>query len=158
MPEGDPSNQYTRSVDIFAFGLLMLELVTGRPLDRTGELDWQERLAAVPDAAAQAFIARCLAPVEERPSARELLEDPFLQPPRKQPAPASSAEAELIKSKSDAVLQGSLVRRAWRGAGWRSGCHSRAGGGCCLPPLAAAATLTPALARSAPPAARPAVA
>lgn len=30
MPEGDPSNQYTRSVDIFAYGLLMLELVTGR--------------------------------------------------------------------------------------------------------------------------------
>lgn len=28
MPEGDPSNQYTRSVDIFAYGLLMLELIT----------------------------------------------------------------------------------------------------------------------------------
>ena len=28
MPEGDPSDQYTRSVDIFAYGLLMLELIT----------------------------------------------------------------------------------------------------------------------------------
>lgn len=30
MPEGDPSNQYTRSVDIFAFGLVVLELVTNK--------------------------------------------------------------------------------------------------------------------------------
>lgn len=36
MPEGDPSNQYTRSVDIFAYGLLMLELVTGRKVGPGG--------------------------------------------------------------------------------------------------------------------------
>lgn len=79
MPEGDPSNQYTRSVDIFAFGLLMLELVAGKPPDRTGETGWQEALEAVDDEAARAFIARCCAPSEDRASARELLEDPFLQ-------------------------------------------------------------------------------
>ncbi|PRW58194.1 COP9 signalosome complex subunit 5b-like [Chlorella sorokiniana] len=107
MPEGDPSNQYTRSVDIFAYGLLMLELVTGRKVDRTGETDWQERLAAVADPAARAFIARCLAPVEQRPAAHDLLDEPFLQPPKKQ-APAGSVDQELIKSKSDAVLQNSL--------------------------------------------------
>lgn len=133
-------------------------------VDRTGESDWQERLAAVGDPAARAFIARCLAPVEQRPAAADLLDDPFLQvwgwgwpggddrlfehprsvqagtqaagtsprracwrlalshhpcaphpghsqPPKKQ-APASSVDQELIKSKSDAVLQNSLVRRA----------------------------------------------
>lgn len=78
MPEGDPSNQYTRSVDIFAYGLLMLELVSGRKVDRSGESDWQQRLASVPDEAARAFIARCCAPSEQRPGAVELLEDPFL--------------------------------------------------------------------------------
>ena len=44
MPEGDPSDQYTRSVDIFAYGLLMLELITGRRVDKGGDLEWQERL------------------------------------------------------------------------------------------------------------------
>lgn len=35
---------------------------------------------------------------------------PLPQPPKKQPAPAGSVDQELIKSKSDAVLQNSLVR------------------------------------------------
>jgi serine/threonine protein kinase len=55
----------------------------------------------VQDDAAQAFLARCLAPPEQRPSAQELLEDVFLQPPRKATAPASSTDQELIKSRSD---------------------------------------------------------
>ena len=48
-------------------------------VDRTGEADWQERLAAVADPAARAFIARCLSPVEQRPAAQDLLDDAFLQ-------------------------------------------------------------------------------
>jgi WNK lysine deficient protein kinase len=122
MPEGDPSDQYTRSVDIFAYGLLMLELITGRRVDKGGDLAWQERLEGVQDEAARAFIARCLDPPQQRPTARALLEDPFLQPPRKQPAAAggagggstggaaSSADQELMKSKSDAQQQNSMVR------------------------------------------------
>ena len=120
MPE-DIANQYTRSVDIFAYGLLMLELVTGKAVDRHGEMDWGERLGAVPDEAARAFIARCLAPEDQRPGARELLEDAFLQPPKKAPVPASSADAELGKSKSDAVLQSSMVRARRRGRGEDAG-------------------------------------
>lgn len=42
MPEGDPSNQYTRSVDIFAYGLLMLELVTGRKVGAGGASGHEE--------------------------------------------------------------------------------------------------------------------
>ena len=35
MPEGDPSNQYTRSVDIIAYGLVVLELVTCQLMDKS---------------------------------------------------------------------------------------------------------------------------
>ena len=79
MPEGDLTNQYTRAVDIFAFGLVMLELVTMKRLDKDTSTVWQSILDAVIDPAANSFIAKCLAPVEERPSALELLKDPFLQ-------------------------------------------------------------------------------
>lgn len=79
MPEGYLSNQYTRAVDIFAFGLVMLELVTMKRLDKDTRTVWQSILDTVLDPAANSFIAKCLAPVEERPSALELLKDPFLQ-------------------------------------------------------------------------------
>ncbi|KAL4418974.1 hypothetical protein ABPG77_000887 [Micractinium sp. CCAP 211/92] len=111
MPEGDPSNQYTRSVDIFAYGLLMLELITGKRIERHGDTNWQERLDGIADTAAQAFISSCMAPPEQRPGAHELLEDPFLQPPRKQQpvAQTGSADAELLsRCKSEAERQSSL--------------------------------------------------
>lgn len=41
MPEGDLQNQYTRSVDIFAYGLLVLELVTKCRLDVNKNQNWQ---------------------------------------------------------------------------------------------------------------------
>jgi WNK lysine deficient protein kinase len=79
MPEGDLTNQYTRAVDIFAFGLVMLELVTMKKLDKDTCTVWQSILDTVADPAANSFIGKCLAPVEERPNALELLKDPFLQ-------------------------------------------------------------------------------
>jgi WNK lysine deficient protein kinase len=79
MPEGDLTNQYTRAVDIFAFGLVMLELVTMKKLDKDTCTVWQSILDTVADPGANSFIGKCLAPVEERPSALELLKDPFLQ-------------------------------------------------------------------------------
>lgn len=78
MPEGDPSNQYTRAVDIFAFGLVMLELVTKKRMDRYNT-SWAVALEQVQDEGARQFIEKCLAPLEERPTAEELLKDTFLQ-------------------------------------------------------------------------------
>lgn len=85
---------------------------SGKRIDRHGDSDWQERLDGIADTAAQAFISCCMAPPEVRPSARELLEDPFLQPPKKQQpvAQVASADAELLsRCKSEAERQSSLV-------------------------------------------------
>ena len=80
MPEGDPMDQYTRAVDIFAFGLVMLELVSLRKMNKsTSSTSWQTLLESVVDQAARAFIRKCLSPLEERPTAMELLKDPFVQ-------------------------------------------------------------------------------
>ena len=82
MPEGDPSDQYTCAVDIFAFGLVFLELVTMKKMDKNNSPGWQSVLKTVTDPAANAFISKCLAPEEERPTAIELLKDPFLITPK----------------------------------------------------------------------------
>jgi WNK lysine deficient protein kinase len=43
MPEGNLDNQYTRSVDIFAYGLLMLELLSGKRIDGNKDRGWEVR-------------------------------------------------------------------------------------------------------------------
>ncbi|KAK9845996.1 hypothetical protein WJX81_008015 [Elliptochloris bilobata] len=70
-------NQYTRQVDIFAFGLATLELATKHKVDSRNCAMWPQLLEQVADPEACAFIHRCLGPAETRPSAAELLEDPF---------------------------------------------------------------------------------
>lgn len=92
MPEGDPSNQYTRAVDIFAFGLVVLELVTAKKMDRSNTA-WSMLLDGVGDQSARQFIEKCLAPIEERPSAGELLKDPFLQAAPKNVAGSTASSA-----------------------------------------------------------------
>ncbi|KAK9847970.1 hypothetical protein WJX84_005181 [Apatococcus fuscideae] len=72
------SNQYTKQVDIFAFGLCTLELATRREMDAQNCAIWPQLLALVPDEDARTFIHRCLGPAEGRPTARELMDDPFL--------------------------------------------------------------------------------
>ena len=61
LPEGtNPQNQYTRSVDIFAFGLCVLELATKQKLDSHNAAIWPELLDTVQDDETRTFIYRCV--------------------------------------------------------------------------------------------------
>lgn len=98
--------------DVFCFGLCMLELVTLRKLDagHCGNVQVcvhvglykclhciaQEILDSVEDETAQAFIAACLGPEAQRPTAQELLEDPFL----KRAADAGPPSATVVREAS----------------------------------------------------------
>ena len=78
MPEGEPlGNQYTPSVDVFAFGLVMLELITRKVPDR-GSNAWHSLAEHIEDKEAREFISQCLAKADERLSVSELLRHPFL--------------------------------------------------------------------------------
>ena len=61
LPAGtNPQNQYTRSVDIFAFGLCVLELATKQKLDSHNAAVWPELLETVQDDETRSFIHRCV--------------------------------------------------------------------------------------------------
>lgn len=83
--------------DIFAFGLCMLELLTLEQLDPQHCGNWREYLPSVQDEDARTFIAKCLGPPGERPSAMDLLDDPFLSL-RKAPTSADTKAEESIAS------------------------------------------------------------
>lgn len=91
MPEGDPSDQYTEAVDIFAFGLVMLELVTLQKMDRLSS-SWIGALESINDPVARDFIESCLKPADERPDATKLLKHPFLA---KAPPSATASSSAL---------------------------------------------------------------
>jgi serine/threonine protein kinase len=75
------------STDVFAFGLCMLELLTLKQLDPQHCSEREALLAEVEDEEARAFVGKCLAEPPclggSRPTAEELLADPFLSVPRK---------------------------------------------------------------------------
>ncbi|GAB2213320.1 hypothetical protein Drorol1_Dr00021346 [Drosera rotundifolia] len=82
---------YNELVDIYAFGMCMLELVTfdypysecSNPAQIYKKVTSGIKpasLAKVTDPGVKAFIEKCLADVSERLSAKQLLEDPFLSP------------------------------------------------------------------------------
>ena len=80
MPEGEPvGNQYTPSVDVFAFGLVMLELITWTVPDRSTNA-WLELAEQIENVEAREFIMQCTAKADERLSVGELLRHPFLVP------------------------------------------------------------------------------
>jgi WNK lysine deficient protein kinase len=60
-PDANPDNQYTRSVDIFAFGLCVLELATKQRLDSSNAGMWPGLLETVQDKETREFIRRCAA-------------------------------------------------------------------------------------------------
>lgn len=72
------SGGFNPTADIFAFGLCMLELITLRQLDPQHCDSWEQLLAEVQDEEARVFIGKCLGVAELRPTADELLADPFL--------------------------------------------------------------------------------
>lgn len=73
-----PPAPFDTATDIYAFGLCMLELVTLTQLDLQHCTDVQKLLAEVPDEECRQFVALCLAPADQRPTAIELLDHPFL--------------------------------------------------------------------------------
>jgi WNK lysine deficient protein kinase len=85
------ANQYTRQVDVFAFGLVVLELTTMKRLDHSNSYGWPELLESVKDEDAKLFIAKCLGPPEDRPAVGELLEDKFFCRKAAPPRPPSLA-------------------------------------------------------------------
>mmetsp|Transcript_6760 Transcript_6760/g.18124 ORF Transcript_6760/g.18124 Transcript_6760/m.18124 type:complete len:443 (-) Transcript_6760:1802-3130(-) len=85
------------ATDIFAFGLCLLELLTLKQLDPQRCNDYIELLADVPDEDSRVFVQKCVAPVEQRPSAVQLLEDPFL----------STKKSSPTTGEGDALLAGS---------------------------------------------------
>jgi len=64
-------------VDVFAFGLVVLELTTLKRLDHWSSSRWPELLDSVTDPETKAFIAKCLGPEDQRPTVAELLEVRF---------------------------------------------------------------------------------
>lgn len=114
MPEGDPKDQYTPAIDIFAFGLVVLELVTGKKMDREHQAQdfWQAALEEVVDPPAHDFVHLCLSPENERPSARQLLEHPFLVMAKKSasiPADGSDAGSGSVLRRNKSELSAATL-------------------------------------------------
>lgn len=83
----DHRSEFNSSVDIFAFGLCMLELITLKQLDPQHCESWRQYLEDVTDDEARSFISKCLGPAEERPNAEHMLNDPFLALKKPTPSP-----------------------------------------------------------------------
>lgn len=61
-------------MDVFAFGLVVLELTTLKRMDHWNRAQWPQLLESVLEPDAKAFIAKCLGPAEQRPTVAQLLE------------------------------------------------------------------------------------
>ena len=78
LPDGvNKENQYTQHVDIFAFGLCLLELATLKRLDSNNCQIWPDLLTSVVHEDARKLVLRCLDPQGVYPSPAQLLLDPF---------------------------------------------------------------------------------
>jgi WNK lysine deficient protein kinase len=84
------NQRYTEAVDIYAFGMCVVEMVTGeypyRECRSVLEIISKLRdnvkplvLGRIVDSDVKYFINQCLAPEQDRPSAKDLLRDPFLE-------------------------------------------------------------------------------
>ena len=93
----DAVNRHDVRTDIFAFGLCMLELLTLKQLDPQHSGDPLTLLDEVADDDSKRFISLCVGPLDSRPTAKQLLEDPFLQV-KKAPLPAAEGgTAQMVQ-------------------------------------------------------------
>jgi WNK lysine deficient protein kinase len=110
---GDVGHMHASSMadDVFAFGLCMLELFTLKQLDAQHCQEWPQYLSDIPDEEAQAFVAKCLGDEAQRPSAEQLLEDPFLQPKRPPPPAEPKPDESGLAEQEGGALAGRDKRR-----------------------------------------------
>ncbi|VAI20308.1 unnamed protein product [Triticum turgidum subsp. durum] len=103
------TGKYNELVDIYSFGMCMLEMVTceypyseceGKPwiYKKISEGIKPAVLSKVEDAEVRGFIEICLAPAAERLCASELLKNCFLQKDKPIPAPAPPISVSLVSS------------------------------------------------------------
>lgn len=82
----------------------MLELITLKQLDPQHCNQWPELLQEVQDEEARVFISKCLGPLEQRPTAEQLINDPFFA---LRPAKQAGLDSDLSAStKSLGGLEG----------------------------------------------------
>eukprot|EP00878_Enallax_costatus_P002563 GHUV01002745.1.p1 GENE.GHUV01002745.1~~GHUV01002745.1.p1 ORF type:complete len:420 (+),score=112.99 GHUV01002745.1:443-1702(+) len=91
--------------DIFAFGLCMLELLTLKQLDPQHCMEVPQLLEQVHDDEAYRFIANCVGDPQQRHTASQLLEDPFLQV-KKTPPPDPGTSGNPSEAASDNAADG----------------------------------------------------
>lgn len=123
----DEVNRHDVRADIFAFGLCMLELLTLKQLDPQHSGDPLSLLDEVADEDSRRFIAHCVGPSEQRPSADELLEDAFLQVKKAPLSGADGSVAQLALPQPEPLPTGGALgaQRCCVGrlaAGWAWGC------------------------------------
>ncbi|XP_021769706.1 probable serine/threonine-protein kinase WNK11 [Chenopodium quinoa] len=101
-PEVLEEDYYNELIDIHSFGMCVLQMVTRETpyrecgnkyqiLGRVGNRKMPDALSKVTDSEIKRFIEKCLNPASDRPTALELLNDPFLQPSVSSSVEASSS-------------------------------------------------------------------
>ncbi|KAK9713591.1 hypothetical protein RND81_06G037800 [Saponaria officinalis] len=113
--------EYNELVDIYSFGMCMLEMVTfeypynecknpAQIYKKVTSGIKPASLSKVKDAQVKEFIEKCLVPASERLSAKELLKDPFLQPGN--PKEPNRDPAQISNQSSMSASSSSLVPRS----------------------------------------------
>lgn len=107
----EPADEvFDAASDIFSFGLCMLELLTLKQLDQQHHQHLPQLLAEVQDEESRQFVAKCFAPIEQRPTAVELLEDPFLSV-KKITAPGDNPDMNASLNASTKSLHDAIDKR-----------------------------------------------
>ncbi|KAI7997020.1 putative serine/threonine-protein kinase WNK5 [Camellia lanceoleosa] len=111
---------YDELVDVYSFGMSVLEMLTSEyPYSEcsnpaqiykkvtSGKLP--EAFYRIQDIEAQRFVAKCLGTASKRPSARELLEDPFLACEKEEVSIATSKRTQTPRDHQNSTPNGTVV-------------------------------------------------